>query len=151
MKNDRFKFRGFDEENKVWRHGHYTKLVDGIRKYDAIIESTDNELVGYYIHDQSSIKQCTGLKDKNGVLIFEGDALKLRDCGADVIVIVKPPELIECDAFVCYAYAFCSGQHIDDYSNPGLGRFYDCEPEVIGNIYENPELLTNQVNETEND
>lgn len=87
------------------------------------------------------IMQYTGLKDKNGREIYEGDILKLINVFSTEIIEVKQPELFECDAFMVYGYKFCSGWFIDDYNNLNLRRFYSCNPEVIGNIYENPELL----------
>lgn len=84
------------------------------------------------------LMQYTGLKDKNGKEIYEGDILKVND----EIVEVKPPELFRCDAFVVYGYEFCSGYFIENYDKIGLDRFYGDEPEIIGNVYENPELIT---------
>lgn len=125
MNNDRFKFRGFDAENKVWRYGYYTKLVGGIRIYDAIVENTENELVSYYIHEQRSITQCTGLKDKNGVLIFEGDILNypVSPVGGER-----------------GKYLFEASEVKWDYNRYKI-YFSAASSEVIGNIYENPELL----------
>lgn len=85
--------------------------------------------------------QCTGLKDKNGKLIFEGDILRVtgsRDTSGYGVV-----EYLQagCQFFV--------NGYLDNPSpyHPGRkGKF--CHPlqewlciEVIGNIYENPELL----------
>jgi len=76
------------------------------------------------------LMQYTGLKDKNGIEIYEGDAL--RD--SESIVIVK----------------FVDGEFSVDYRTMGgkwrnYGSLFDYlkdyEGEVIGNIYENQELL----------
>ena len=78
--------------------------------------------------------QYTGLKDKNGVEIYEGDVIK----------------------YITQYYGN-KREHqrvvewIDDMQDGSFGeplsmgyRFYGGEPEVIGNIWENPELLTNK-------
>jgi len=69
--------------------------------------------------------QYTGLKDKNGKEIYEGDVIKRSEVNYAHEVIFK-------DA------AFCR-QRIDDKAIGSLEWPQDFE--VIGNIYENPELL----------
>ena len=80
--------------------------------------------------DEVELMQFTGLKDKNGVEIYEGDML--RD--SESIVIVK----------------FVDGEFSVDYRTIGgkwrnYGSLFDYlgdyEGEIIGNIYENPELI----------
>ena len=83
-------------------------------------------------------RQWTGLFDKLGKEIYEGDIIKLSD---GEVIEIKAPELFECDAFVVYGYKFCSGFFIENYKKVGLDSFYSESPEVIGNIYENPKLL----------
>lgn len=80
--------------------------------------------------DGEDVMQYTGLKDKNGVEIYEGDIVTFRDCCG--ITLTKKVEWIEEDAGF---YPFGA-----DY---GCGDTVGTDHEVIGNIYSNPELLEN--------
>lgn len=62
--NSRFKFRVWDKEEKEY-------LQEG-----ALIDSRTGFIVGYLDADCFIVEQCTGLKDKNGKLIFEGDVVR---------------------------------------------------------------------------
>jgi hypothetical protein len=66
-----------------------------------------------------------GLKDKNGKEIYEGDVLKTE----------MGNEIVEFIGFLAGFSPFCTEE--------ALSGYYD-EVEVIGNIYEQPELLENQ-------
>lgn len=72
-----------------------------------------------------TIGQYTGLKDKNGTKIFEGDVVLLK--GYD------EPYQVVFDESCFQAYS--------DSVRYAMDNFYDYEIEVIGNIYDNPELL----------
>jgi uncharacterized phage protein (TIGR01671 family) len=92
-----------------------------------------------------TIGQYTGLKDKNGVMIFEGDIVKSESGRAGDIQFSHGIFGIE--------WADCKGnnnmvgswgqvhnlRHIDDNFNKNI--------EIIGNIYDNPELLQGESNE----
>ena len=74
--------------------------------------------------DPKSVGQFTGLKDKNGKEIYEGDILILKPWGVDKsIEVVK--DMVEL---------------LQEYGHYSAEYGYK-EIEVIGNIYENPELL----------
>jgi uncharacterized phage protein (TIGR01671 family) len=81
-----------------------------------------------------TVGQYTGLKDKNGKDIYEGDVLKLDDDW----------EKYGAAAGINYEVKFIDGCFRMKSKN-GLGRGYhledDSEFEIIGNIHENPELL----------
>lgn len=80
----------------------------------------------YLTREEIVLMQSTGLKDKNGVEVFDGDIMFYeQDCYQYTLVKYDKDKL----AFVLY---------------DGCERLYHelWEPgEVIGNIYENPELL----------
>ena len=65
--NDRFKFRFYDKQCKMYlSDGHY---INGDKWMDDYYEDV------YDLPENIIPEQCTGLKDKNGNLIYEGDLL----------------------------------------------------------------------------
>ena len=135
--NDRFKFRVFwKDEGRMY---YFNSNFPGIRKEDEKI---------------AVIMQCTGLKDKNGKLIYEGDIVEVQYLGSQISLFKnkynKQPENERFEVF-CHEDWLKFYAKNDHYRKTCEIHSFDLEKirtntydkvyEVIGNIYENPELL----------
>lgn len=123
------KFRGKRLDNKEWIHGY---LAD--KGYINDIDTVDLSSIEV---SQDTIGEYTGLDDKNGKEIYEGDIVKtplLDPIFGDVLsdAFDNAPISFHNGAFVV---AYYEGRH-----KIYLQDLYD-KVEVIGNIYDNPELL----------
>lgn len=116
----------------------------------------DGSLQGFEV-DPSTICQCTGLKDKNGNLIWENDILMCHGNREDIVkavygkfTVINAETLESVDNVVGWHYEviptdslskcepFCLPMPLtDEYVKI-------CEFEVIGNVFENPELLESE-------
>ena len=96
--------------------------------------------------EEVELMQYTGLKDKNGKEIYEGDIIKFNHSGYPYVVIVQNIEAdganlinITKDEFNKQNYKQLLYNHLYHKYFTLVDAF---NPEIIGNIYENPDLLT---------
>lgn len=122
------KFRAWDKhEQKMFASDELIIWNNNVYANDSKKLSC-NHLIGWTI-DEEYLMQSTGLKDKNGKEIFEGDIVKMAK---DVY---SEPTYYEIVRHRGGAYRLESKQHGCEL----WLRHTDCE--IVGNVYENPELL----------
>jgi uncharacterized phage protein (TIGR01671 family) len=116
--NDRLRFRVWDK-----------RLNRYLGEYDPIQMIMSNGNLAYlddYGMKFYEVEQCTGLKDRNGTFIYEGDLVKDKD------------------GYIAYVAWFNGAWWLKSEPSQAMDRENEenyAEFEVIGNIHENKELL----------
>ena len=129
MMIDRFKFRVWNKKQNRFHHSFYCDITAN----GTLVISQGIEGKKYIVDDDNYvIQQSTGLKDKNGKLIFEGDIVSIDD--GELKGVAQRH-----DKFDEY-YGCIEIKLICKYTTIYKPTVF-AESEVIGNIYENPELL----------
>lgn len=138
-------FRGKREDNGEWVYGYYVKLPDAAGSVCFMhvpAGNPDEHNTAHYVAPKT-VGQYTGLNDKNGNKIFEGDILSIAQKGDSVGRYFDPP--IKYPANVVVKWDLCAWmwevilQEKFYLHFPDAWCHYECE--IIGNIYDNPELI----------
>ncbi len=128
-------FKAKRRDNKKWIEGYYCKYGDN----DCIIEPTTFGLAKGIGVIPETVGQYTGLNDKNGKKVFEGDIVKCTDTTYDysfkaVVVFGNPNGE--------YSWGFQLKRISGASANTDILLWFDMDDvgactEVVGNIYDN--------------
>lgn len=137
-------FRGKREEDGGWIYGLYSDDYVYDTDFPCIVPLRSGAIYDSWAVIRDTVGQYTGLTDKNGTKIFEGDVVELTDVNND----------IKWNAIVVFGNPYgeyCWGWNlmyvgVNPKVNTDILCWVDMEDsgafiKVIGNIYDNPELL----------
>lgn len=140
---DRHIFRGKQLDNGEWVYGFYAHIVvDSLKGYEKhyIIPDYASALYGLEV-DPVTVGQCTGLPDKTGVMVFEGDIV-------NIIFYTRPRPWLGTIQYRTENACFASMHKANIEGNEDIPRIIgkfglrdDETLEIIGNRWDNPELL----------
>ena len=132
-------FRGKRVDNGEWVYGYLYQ--DGM--IGCNIFQTKPHLAAYIV-DPSTVCQYTGLTDKNGVKIFEGDVVRMHYFFENYHPVTLGAFEDESE-IICKLSVTPLGVYFESANMTGYLCDYLEDPEeeleVIGNIFDNPELL----------
>ncbi len=122
------KFRAWDKENKEMLEVQELDYEDSYNGQPMVRTTMYND---YFDTEDMILMQYTGLKDKNGKEIYEGDIVELKAENGCCNMLGK----------IIYDNYDLAFELIDEEGNQEALWYAEQELEVIGNIYDNPELL----------
>ncbi len=126
MIKDRFKFRAWNKKERIM-HYKAEQTYDTFTGSPRIWKQSFSDVLD---DENYIVEQCTGIKDANGKLVFEGDIIFIN--GEKWRVIWNDEDC---------AFFFSNLKEV--YHQPIFPDFYTMASdfEVIGDIHENPELM----------
>lgn len=133
-------FRGRRRDNGAWIYGDLRHWHNGEIAIVGLTNTT-NSIAGYEV-DHATVGQFTGITDKNGKNIFDGDVVEVRtqDTGELRRAEIRFGEFADINSDEeCYIgfYIAFDGVTTTAYQLKEYTNFV----EIIGNIHDNPELL----------
>ena len=137
---DRYLFKAKRFDNGEWAQGY----LYGIWEKKYILWGMTNDIPNMIEVDPTTICQCTGLKDKNGKLIWENDILH----NGNYFVVKWNAPCARFDFALNNSHNIPVGRWepmIIDWKNSDFKEYRNnIDFEVIGNIFDNPELLESE-------
>ena len=138
-------FRGKRLDNGKWVFGYYVrhaetdyiytgKVVEGNHLTEYGLPCADVEL---YAVDPATVEQYTGMTDRNGKKIFEGDLIMASTFGFNTEHFVT--EVVFMDRAGMRGFSLKNGRALFYFGQKDLNKMDDAD--VIGNRWDNPELL----------
>lgn len=124
--NDRFKFRVWNKEERIM-HYNAECTYDGMSGTPILMHDSFGGLLD---DDNYIVEQCTGLKDKNGKLIYEGDVLNVEDYDGSHTMMVAWHDRASCLSLLKQK----AGKYAPIWRH--LIAFISDELEIIGNVHE---------------
>ncbi|WP_369526494.1 YopX family protein [Lacticaseibacillus paracasei] len=128
------KFRAWDKVHECYLYdvqGAYDTLSGHVKYGDGENACYDEDCFGNFLdNDRYVVEQFTGIHDKNGREIYEGDVLDIGLRNQDGKPVIAP---------VSYA-TYAAGYVLDNGGN-GIWQRLTEDCEVIGNIFEDKQLL----------
>lgn len=123
--------------NPKFRAWFGSEMYDKPVVYDGELYLDWREFEDCNTYNGAILMQSTGLKDKNGKEIFDGDIVKFTITnGFDYVV----------DEYGAVTYKQGAFFIVKDFAEYLISYVYTKEVEVIGNVYENQELLGGRMN-----
>lgn len=120
--NDRFKFRVWDKSLKKYMEFKEFKFMNVEFTFNPITKEAEIE----YDKERYDVEQCTGKRDKNGKLIYEGDILGYFDNKIAVVYDNESPSFRLCGLDGSH-YGHLSQEYVDSFGFKIIGNIHEKE------------------------
>ena len=134
--NDRYLFRAKRIDNGEWIVGDLSHHKTG----KVFVKPLNSSAISTCDVDKDTICQCTGLKDKNGNLIWENDIVKATVRQNSLFQSSSYSDFYQISYHEKYCYFYLKKKN-NNLLFDGNFSYYLKNIEVIGNIFDNPKLM----------